>query len=105
MSFPCTGCGSCCKRINEAVENIRIIDPNYRFPFNYSENGWCEMLDANNMCKVYDNRPELCNVDLMIEFLGLPKEEAYTETIKICNQLMDEDNVEQEKRIKNGSNL
>lgn len=99
MSYPCTQCGCCCRKINTAVENIKIIHPQYQFPHTWDETGRCEMLTDDNMCKVYDNRPEICNIDFMIGFFEMDFTDTYKECIKICNRLMDEFEVDPSKRI------
>lgn len=102
MSFPCTGCGACCHRINIAVANIPLLpnEERFKFPYSWDASGKCEMLDENNRCKVYDHRPLICNIDKMIEELDLDKELAYKDTIKICNQFMDEDGIPKSFMIK-----
>ena len=99
--FPCTGCGSCCKRVNIAVSTIGENTPDnpLYFPYTWDETGKCEMLDDNNKCKVYDNRPTLCNVDKVMELFGEDKEHFYRINAQVCNELMDEDNVDKSLRI------
>lgn len=58
LSFPCTKCGVCCKNISH-IEALR--------DFNLG-NGTCKFLDVDsNTCKIYHNRPEICNIDSMYE--------------------------------------
>lgn len=104
--YPCSSCGSCCKRINKVVENIPKFSELYnieindlQFPYQYDINGKCEMLDSDNKCKVYENRPNICNIEYMRERMNFEKEEFYKINIKICNQLMDEDKVDKSYRI------
>jgi len=99
--FPCTGCGSCCKRIANAVKHYDIKnpkDPMY-FPYTWDENGVCENLTQNNQCKVYENRPLLCNVEKFAEYKKLDKIEFYKANIRACNYMMDLDGVSSEFRI------
>ena len=56
MSFFCSQCGECCKNIRHIPELAGYSD----------ENGCCKYL-KNNLCSVYENRPEVCRVDLMYE--------------------------------------
>ena len=58
------------------------------------------MLSDDNKCKVYDNRPALCNVDKVMELFDIPKKEFYSINIEACNNLMDEDGVDESFRIK-----
>ena len=46
--FPCTRCGACC-----------IFLPKH-FGFDLREDGACIHLSEDNLCKIYDERPQLC---------------------------------------------
>ena len=53
-SFPCTGCGACCKsdRLSELTHGLERGD------------GICiHFDDGQNGCKIYENRPDICNVE------------------------------------------
>lgn len=52
-SFNCWNCGACCKLVPEDMLKL------YGLPV--SENGGCGNLD-NNRCKIYDTRPDICDV-------------------------------------------
>ncbi len=62
-----------------------------KFPYTYDETGACEMLDENNLCKVYINRPALCNTDKTLKrfpFLAaIPERDFIEMNEKTCNQL------------------
>lgn len=73
------------------------------FPYKADENGWCEKL-IDNRCSVYDDRPLFCNVEEMWKISENPKDEYYTENIKACNAMMDEDNVPINYRINESRN-
>jgi len=96
ISFPCSSCGLCCKKISTVAESLRVIG--YEFPYKWDENGTCEKL-IDNKCSVYDNRPYICSVDKMHEFVGGDKKEFYNLNVVVCNTLMDENNAPQELRI------
>lgn len=53
------------------------------------------MLDENNKCKVYDTRPDICNIETMFYTifapLGMTKKEAYLANTQLCNQFIEED--------------
>lgn len=52
--FICIQCGVCCKNIH-LIEELKDFDMG---------NGVCRYLDTeNNLCKIYKNRPEICNVE------------------------------------------
>jgi Fe-S-cluster containining protein len=90
MEFNCSGCGACCKRIGLQKDKFKELN----FPYAVNEKGWCEMLDENNKCKVYDNRPEICRMDKTYDnyFSKLmTRAEYYTVNTKLCNQFMKED--------------
>jgi Fe-S-cluster containining protein len=101
MKFPCSGCGSCCKRIKSVVEflNLKDISSPLFFPFQWNSDGICENLSKDNKCKVYENRPLICNVEKLTEFLGYDKRKFYSQNVAACNKMMDEDNVPLHFRI------
>jgi uncharacterized protein len=56
--FDCHRCGACCKLTNlsEQGTDLDISD------------GVCRHFDElNNICKIYETRPEICNVSVMYE--------------------------------------
>lgn len=101
-TFPCTGCGCCCKRISYFVDKIDLLPKKYRkklkFPYKHN-NGVCEKLMEDNKCAIYENRPLICNIDKFIEEFKLNKEEFYEINIKYCNEFMNEDNIPNNFRI------
>lgn len=55
-SFFCNQCGLCCQKINHVGE-LKEFDLG---------NGTCKNLDLeSNKCRVYDNRPDICRIDVM----------------------------------------
>jgi uncharacterized protein len=103
MSYPCSGCGACCRRIDKAVNIIGISskepDSEFYFPFTWDENGRCEMLTDDNKCSVYDNRPTICNIDKLFAMIAIDKETFYKMNIDACNKMMDDDNIDKKYRI------
>ncbi len=81
--------------LNRAKEG-KIDDPDLKkaidaFPYKAMENGSCEMLDDNGKCKVYDNRPELCNTDVMFEKVWskkMSKSDYFKESARACNNMI-----------------
>ena len=67
FKFPCIGCGACCMAVGDILSTpIDELD-DFRqeiedFPYKAKENGHCEKL-VDGKCSVYENRPDLCNVD------------------------------------------
>jgi uncharacterized protein len=98
MSFPCSGCGACCRRVDKAVKASEGIDE-FIFPYNWDGSGKCEMLGEDNKCMVYEDRPFLCRVDEIAEYLGIDKEEWHKINAKACNEMMDQDQIEIKYRI------
>lgn len=99
---PCTGCGSCCKRIDKVDLFLKLVDDplnDLKFPYTWDSSGRCDKLADDNKCLVYDDRPIVCNMDKLMEFLKVPKKEFYEINIKNCNTMMDEDGVADELRI------
>ena len=97
-NFPCTSCGACCRRIGDVVTQLRK-KTHFDFPYQWDENGVCEMLNPDNTCAVYDDRPLICNIDKTIKMFDLNKDEAYRGIIKSCNSFMIEDNMPEEYLI------
>jgi Fe-S-cluster containining protein len=54
MKFPCVKCGLCCRLI-QSIPDLADYD---------SGGGICRYL-AGNLCAIYENRPQICNVDEM----------------------------------------
>lgn len=56
--FKCNQCGLCCK-------NIHLIDELKDF---HQGDGICKYLDIEtNLCKIYEIRPDICNVEKSYE--------------------------------------
>jgi hypothetical protein len=102
-SFPCTGCGCCCKRVDKVINVLELLNDYekklLKFPYTHT-NGVCDMLTEDNKCSVYDDRPLICNIEKFAETFGFDKKEFYLLNASSCNKFMDEDNIDQEFRIK-----
>ena len=99
MSFPCTGCGACCRHVDRANYLINA-NPELNFPYTWDQTGKCEMLGDDNKCKVYETRPLICNVDKFIKFYAISEKKFYKLNIKSCHSLMKEEGIYKEYRIK-----
>jgi Fe-S-cluster containining protein len=101
-TFPCSGCGACCHRVDKGVANLgsKNTEDELYFPYKWDESGKCEMLTDDNKCSVYDNRPLICNIDKLLPIIDIPKDIYYEMNIAYCNAMMDEDNLPAEFRIK-----
>jgi Fe-S-cluster containining protein len=89
--------------MDRIIENLNLIPDEYvrelfKFPYNHT-NGVCEKLDENGKCSVYDSRPMICNSDTCRDFLNVSQEEFNRTMIPLCNQFMDEDNIDISYRI------
>jgi Fe-S-cluster containining protein len=83
MNFPCTSCGSCCRRAH-------LVDI---FPREWvSKDGSCIHLE-NNQCNIYETRPDYCRVGYNLVKSGLTKEEYFKRTAIICNHFMKQDGI------------
>lgn len=103
MSYPCTGCGLCCRMAGRAVDSAKqllamgrendnpFVKEVAEFPYNYDATGRCEMLNDDNTCKVYDTRPDICSIDRTWKKYREgqhPLEESYRQNIEACNELI-----------------
>lgn len=75
------------------------------FPYSWDESGRCEMLSADNKCMVYYDRPTICSVENMADLMGIDRAEYFVMSAKACNQLMDENGIPEEFRIKAVENV
>lgn len=83
MDFPCTSCGACCRRV--------YLVP--QFPREWlQEDGSCIHLE-NNLCNIYNDRPDFCRVGNGIAMFDLPEKEYMMLTATICNMWMEEDGI------------
>ncbi|MBO5265572.1 MAG: YkgJ family cysteine cluster protein [Ruminococcus sp.] len=57
MKFECKKCGKCCRSISR-TGLLKEFE---------NENGECIHLTDDNRCDIYDNRPDICNVEKMYE--------------------------------------
>lgn len=99
MSYPCTGCGSCCRRVDKLSLKITDTKNPLFFPYKWDTTGKCEMITESNRCLVYEERPLVCNIDRLIRELGIDKLMFYEANILECNKMMNEDNVATQFRI------
>lgn len=79
--FPCDCCGLCCRQVRTVPEFAKDYDRG---------DGVCKYLNENNRCSVYDNRPEICNIDFMYRKYyskTYSLEEFYELNKRICKSL------------------
>ncbi|MCQ2372978.1 MAG: YkgJ family cysteine cluster protein [Phascolarctobacterium sp.] len=79
--FKCDCCGLCCRHVN--------LNSMYT-SFDRGD-GVCKFLDLeSNLCTIYKERPLLCNVDAMYEFMyqdEMTREEFYELNYEVCRKL------------------
>lgn len=80
MIFPCEQCGLCCNHI-DLIPQLQNFD---------SGDGRCIHLMNNNLCSIYESRPDICNVSKMYELVyhkQMSEEEYIKLNIAGCNEL------------------
>ena len=87
MKFECEKCGRCCKNLKGFIEAYQID-----FPYKPKEDGSCEMLGEDNLCKVYENRPITCNLEKFGKVLKMDEKEWYELNKKGCEMLREQEN-------------
>jgi len=111
-TFKCTSCSACCKTVGSAIDNAKklqtksvISEMLLSFPHDLNDEGHCSKLDETGNCSVYDDRPDICNVEKMYEIhysKYYPSKEAFYEAEhKACNVLMEAQGIGEEFKIKN----
>lgn len=55
--FQCSKCGICCRNIDKIPELSDF----------HNGDGICIHLNRNNLCNIYENRPDVCNVEKMYQ--------------------------------------
>lgn len=96
-TFPCSGCGGCCRLIGKMRANVEACPPELReeiknFPYATDEEGVCSQLDEKNRCKVYRDRPVLCNINrLFLKYYQgkLTLRKFYEQNAAACNEIID----------------
>lgn len=90
-NFPCNKCGLCCRRINLVLE-LAEYDLG---------NGVCKYL-KDNLCSIYEHRPEICRVDVMYSLNyanQYSKEEFYRLNLIVCRRLQDKAGMSEEQQV------
>ncbi len=82
--YPCTKCSLCCTKIGQILQKKESVFQKEIDEFPYKEkDGVCEML-KDKICSVYDNRPDLCNIEFMSNKYGITEKE----NIASCNSMI-----------------
>ena len=83
MKFVCDKCGICCQSLKQN-DLYKDLDDG---------TGTCRYFDKDtNLCKIYYNRPEKCNVEAMYKYFRnvMSYEEYINANMESCNQLRKE---------------
>lgn len=91
MEFLCSGCGSCCRRVSFHPDYKHLVD---------EETGWCKHLQPDNSCEIYEDRPDICNVEKGFQKSDYEdRTEYYKMNNQYCNQFQEEDGMDESYRI------
>ncbi len=61
MSFECTKCAGCCTADNLKYYNLK------HWGIEIDEKGVCKNLNNDNTCKIYENRPLVCQIEELFD--------------------------------------
>ena len=61
MTWVCQRCGACCKILN-THRPVKMVDRLILKLFNRGD-GICRFLRDDNLCSIYEARPNICRVD------------------------------------------
>ncbi|WP_083919141.1 YkgJ family cysteine cluster protein [Hydrogenovibrio halophilus] len=95
MNFPCTYCGQCCKHISH-IKELSSFDIG---------NGVCKHLTEENLCAIYEERPEVCQTDVMYKKYyakQMSESEFLQLNAKACNSMQHQVNLPENFRVNLG---
>jgi len=110
--FECSQCGLCCRNTGKVVADAKkalsegsksvLTRITSEFPFGAKENGSCEKLGEDGRCTVYENRPDICNVEKSFETVGagMTKEQYYSLQGTCCNVMIKEAGMDEKYLVK-----
>ena len=78
--WKCKECGACCYFIDKAKKM------GYEFPYKAKKDGSCEKL-IDNRCSIYEDRPDICNVEKVRRILDKEYFEYYELMEKSCEEV------------------
>jgi len=100
LKFNCNSCGACCYLIGDYIKAAKYVVekcqdvPEYvkevsEFPHNIRSDGSCEHLQSDNTCAIYEDRPDICKVELTHKkyYSNEPIEEYYKKSEEACKKL------------------
>ena len=86
--WECKKCGACCR-----CEGVKIALPDYW------DGKKCKHLTNDNLCSIYENRPESCRVPLEMDFKAEALQEAF------CSLLSKAETLEDIKKLLNDGRI
>lgn len=91
MSFHCDKCGLCCRMLAN-VPQLAAYDRG---------DGVCRFLGQDNLCTIYDKRPDICNVAKMYSLFSaqLGRDEYYKLMTQSCMRIKELQNKARHERI------
>ena len=92
MTFPCTKCGLCCKKLDEVSQ----LDAYH------AGDGVCFYYAENIGCNIYESRPDVCRVDDGYErFFSavITKQDYYHKNAQICNKMQKDKGLDRKYRV------
>ena len=111
MDFKCTSCGACCR-----MANLHNVANKKHWGIELTDIGRCVHLSEDNKCKIYENRPLICNVDevydrveeikdieplIYEEIKKMKNKKEYYKIIYLgCNHLIDSYGIDSSYKIK-----
>lgn len=84
MTFPCTSCGACCRRVGAVLPNMAKPD------------GSCIHLNDKSQCDIYDTRPDFCRVVFKNDGRFKTEKEYFEANIAACKVFIDEDGMDKD---------
>lgn len=92
IKFQCSQCGACCRRAGKSGMMPDRGD------------GACIHLTKDNKCEIYEDRPELCNMERMFlkrkqEFPEITKIDYFKANNQVCNAFMVADKMDESYKI------
>jgi Fe-S-cluster containining protein len=96
MGFGCTKCGACCLKAKEILKG-------QVFPYEFLEDGRCEKYDPSVGCTIYENRPDVCNIEkgylVYDHLLPMSKSAYYDISALNCNRWQKELGIDKSLRV------
>lgn len=77
--YPCKRCGACCRHV-DLIDELKDFDRG---------DGVCKYLTADNLCKIYSERPPLCNSEYLYKNFcsHMTVEDFHCLMLKLCRDV------------------